>query len=63
MLGLPQARNFPDISTISVLKFVSENNFLKCYKVQNFDRKETTFNLKQCECAVKIRTSTFAVDW
>jgi len=36
VLGLPYVPNFPDLSGISVLKFVSGNNFKKCSDVRNF---------------------------
>jgi len=36
-LGLPYIQNFPDMSRISVLKFVFGNNFDKCFNVWNFD--------------------------
>jgi len=37
-IGLPYVRNFPDMSRISLLKFVSGNNFKGYSSVRNFDR-------------------------
>jgi len=37
IIGLPYVRNFPNMSGISALKFVSGNSFNKCFDVRHFD--------------------------